>query len=61
MENMTDKQYEGILKDSVHALDRIAKVTTDETVLKAIYEERNNFIDKLGYPMDEHNLYNSIK
>ena len=35
-EPMTDKQYEGMLKDNIACLDRIAKCTNDTDVLNQI-------------------------
>jgi len=59
---MTDKQYEGMLKDSIAMLDRIAKqFGGTENMLKAIHEERVLLESKLGYEINEHNLYDSIK
>ena len=59
---MTDKQYEGMLKDSIAMLDRIAKqFNSKDDMLKAIHEERVLLESKLGYEINEHNLYDSIK
>ncbi len=57
---MTDKQYEGMLKDSIACLDRVAKNTTDINALKAIWEEREQIESKLGYKVPSNNLYNSV-
>ena len=59
---MTDKQYEGMLKDSIAMLDRIAKQSksTDE-FLRILLSERELLESKLGYEVDDHNLYDSIK
>lgn len=59
--NMTDKQYDGMLKEQIAALDRIAKITSDLTTLKAIYEERKLAISKLGCDVEENSLYDKIK
>ena len=41
VEIMTDKQYEGMLKDNIACLDRIAKsAVNDKEVLKQIFYER---------------------
>ena len=48
---MTDKQYEGLLKDSIACLDRVAKHTTDKNALNALLEERKQLESKLGYPV----------
>ena len=59
---MTDKQYEGMLKDSIAMLDRIAKqFGGTDNMLKVIHEERVLLESKLGYEINEHNLYDSIK
>ena len=39
-EPMTDKQYEGMLKDSIACLDRVAKCTNDMDALKQLLFER---------------------
>ena len=57
---MTDKQYDGMLKEQVAALDRIAKVTNETETLKAIYEERKLAISKLGYDIEENGVYDRI-
>ena len=59
--NMTDKQYEGMLKDNIACLDRVAAVTTDENALKALLNERKLLESKLGYDIPDNNLYNSVK
>jgi hypothetical protein len=58
-----DKRYDGMLKDQIAALDRIAKIVQekDVEVLEAIYEERKLVISKLGYYVEESGLYNIIK
>jgi hypothetical protein len=58
---MTDKQYDGMLKEQVAGLDRIAKIVKDPEILKAIYEERKLAISKLGYDIEENGLYDIIK
>jgi len=58
--NMTDKQYEGMLKDNIACLDRIAKCTDDKNALKALLEERKQLESKLGYEIPANNLYNSV-
>lgn len=35
---MTDKQYEGMLKDSIACLDRVAKSTKDTSALSPLLE-----------------------
>jgi len=35
-EPMTDKQYEGMLKDNIACLDRVAKCTNDMNALKQL-------------------------
>ena len=59
--NMTDKQYDGMLKEQIAALDRIAKITGDPATLRAIYEERKLATSKLGYDVEENSLYDKIK
>lgn len=58
---MTDKQYDGMLKDQVACLDRVAKVTKDPDTLKALYAERCLVISKLGADIEENGLYDLIK
>jgi hypothetical protein len=58
---MTDKQYDGLLKEQIASFDRIAKITNDLETLKAIHEERKLAISKLGYDVDENGLYDRIK
>ena len=58
--NMTDKQYEGMLKDNIACLDRVAKSTTDKNALVALLEERKQLESKLGYEVPANNLYNSV-
>lgn len=61
IEPMTDKQYEGMLKDNIACLDRIAKCTNDINTLKQILFERKLLESKLGYEIPDNNLYDSIK
>ena len=61
VDSVTDKQYDGMLKEQVAGLDRIAKVTNDLDTLKAIYEERKLAISKLGCDVEENGLYDKIK
>lgn len=58
---MTDKQYDGMLKSCIASFDRIAKVTTDKTVLQAIWAERKLAESQLGYEIPSNNLYNLIE
>lgn len=58
---MTDKQYDGMIKDQIASFDRIAKRTADIETLAAIYEERKLAISKLGYDIEENGLYDKIK
>jgi hypothetical protein len=58
---MTDKRYEGMLKDQIASLDRVAKVTNDDNTLKSIYEERKLVVSKLGYFVDDNGLYDKFK
>jgi len=60
VEYMTDKQYEGMIKDNIACLDRVAKSTNDKDALKALLEERKQLESKLGYEMPQNNLYDSI-
>ena len=60
-EPMTDKQYEGMLKDNIACLDRIAKCTNDTDVLKQILYERKLIESKLGYEIPDNRLYDSVK
>ena len=60
-EYMTDKQYDGMLKEQIASLDRIAKISNDFEVLKAIYEERKLAVSKLGCDVEENGLYDRIK
>lgn len=39
---MTDKQYEGMLKDNIACLDRVAKSTTDKNALVALLKNGNS-------------------
>lgn len=61
VDQMTDKQYDGMLKEQIAALDRIAKITKDSDTLKAIYDERKLAISKLGCDVEENGLYDKIK
>lgn len=61
VEYMSDKQYDGMLKEQIASLDRIAKITKDLETLKAIYEERKLAVSKLGYDVEENSLYDRIK
>lgn len=54
---MTDKQYEGMLKDNIACLDRVAKNTTDINALNALLAERKLLESKLGYEIPDNNLY----
>ena len=60
-EPMTDKQYEGMLKDSIACLDRVAKCTNDMDALKQLLFERKLLESKLGYEIPDNNLYGSVK
>ena len=60
VEYMTDKQYEGMIKDNIACLDRVAKSTNDKDALKALLEERKQLESKLGYEVPQNNLYDSI-
>lgn len=57
---MTDKQYEGMIKDNIACLDRVAACTTDTNALKALLQERNLLESKLGYSIPNNNLYNTV-
>lgn len=57
---MTDKQYEGMLKDNIACLDRVAKSTNDMNALKAILIERKLLESKLGYDVPDDNLYEAV-
>jgi len=59
-EVMTDKQYEGMLKDNIACLDRVAKLTREKDVLKGILEERRLLESKLGYPVPDNHLYEAV-
>ncbi len=61
VEYMTDKQYEGMLKDNIACLDRVAEHTTDTNALKALLYERKLLESKLGYPVPDNNLYDVVK
>ena len=58
---MTDKQYEGMIKDSIATLDRVAGGTKDKAALIAILRERQLLESKLGYVIPENNLYDAVK
>lgn len=58
---MTDKQYEGMLKDNIACLDRVAKCTTDVNALKALLSERKLLESKLGYEVPDNDLYTIIE
>ena len=60
VEIMTDKQYEGMLKDNIACLDRVASNTTDKNALKSLLYERKLLESKLGYEIPNHNLYDSV-
>ena len=57
---MTDKQYEGMLKDNIACLDRVAEHTSDHSALKALLYERKLLESKLGYPVPDNNLYDTV-
>ena len=57
---MTDKQYEGMLKDTIACLDRVARSTKDTTALTTLLEERKQLESKLGYSVPDNNLYISV-
>jgi len=57
---MTDKQYEGMLKDSIACLDRVAEKTTDMDALRALLKERRQLESKLGCEIPAKNLYDSV-
>lgn len=61
---LTDKQYDGNIKEQIASFDRIAEVaikTDDIEVLKAIYKERKLAVSKIGYDIEENGLYDKIK
>ncbi len=60
-EIMTDKQYEGLLKDNIASLDRVATRTTEENALKALLYERKLLESKLGYQVPDNNLYSAVQ
>ena len=61
-EPMTDKQYEGMLKDSIAMLDRIARQSgSAEDFLRTLLLERELLESKLGYEVEDNNLYDSVK
>lgn len=57
---MTDKQYEGMLKDTIACLDRVARSTKDTNALITLLEERKQLESKLGYSVPDNNLYISV-
>lgn len=57
---MTDKQYEGMLKDNIACLDRVANSTTDSNALKALLAERKLLESKLGYEIPDNHLYDLV-
>lgn len=57
---MTDKQYEGMIKDNIACLDRVAACTTDTNALKALLQERKLLESKLGYSVPNNNLYDTV-
>ena len=57
---MTDKQYEGMLKDTIACLDRVARSTKDTNALTTLLEERKQLESKLGYSVPDNNLYISV-
>ncbi len=57
---MTDKQYEGMLKDTIACLDRVARNTKDTNALTTLLEERKQLESKLGYSVPDNNLYISV-
>ena len=59
-EYMTDKQYEGMIKDNIACLDRIAKRTNDKNALSALLEERKQLESKLGYEIPANYLYDVV-
>ena len=61
VEIMTDKQYEGMLKEHIASLDRIAKCLKDAESIKAVYDERKLSVSKLGYDVEENGLYDCVK
>ena len=58
---MSDKQFDAMLKEFIASLDRIASVTKDIESLKAIYKERQLNVSKLGYDVEDDNLYTLVK
>ena len=57
---MTDKQYEGMLKDTIACLDRVARNTKNTNALSTLFEERKQLESKLGYEIPAKNLYDSV-
>lgn len=57
---MTDKQYEGMLKDNIACLDRVAKRTADRDALIALLDERRLLESKLGYEIPSNNIYELV-
>lgn len=58
---MTDKQYEGMLKDSIAVLDRVARESKEKESLIVLLRERKQLESKLGYEVPDENLYDSVK
>ena len=59
-EVMTDKQYEGMLKDNIACLDRLAKSTKEKDMLRSILYERKQLESKLGYEVPSNHLYDEV-
>lgn len=58
---LTDKQYDGMLKEQIASFDRIASATKELDALKAIYTERKLAISKLGHDVEDNGLYDKVK
>ena len=58
---MTDKQYEGMLKDSIAVLDRVARESKEKESLIVLLRERKQLESKLGYEVPDENFYDSVK
>jgi len=58
---MSDKQFDAMIKEFIASLDRIASVTNDTETLRSIYKERQLNVSKLGYDVEDENLYASVK
>ncbi len=58
---LTDKQYDGMLKEQIASFDRIAKATKELEALQAIYTERKLAISKLGHDVEDNGLYDKVK